>query len=182
MFVHVRVPFIICDEKDLASCVTGMYASSNTRRPCNVCTCDFNNQSIVDLGDERSLKHMSQVRTLSGCAISPYLLHKLLSNKPTIKKLKKWSIHPEPNALFTVPGLNVFRTPSCMLHSLDHGIFVRLLDMTCAFVEKSEPAIRHDFEARYLNIILDKFILILLGGVKCFHTTVSRYLLVEYYS
>ena len=63
LFVHVRVPFVICDEKDLASCVTGMYASSNARRPCNICICDFNNQSIFDLGSLRSLKHMSQVRS-----------------------------------------------------------------------------------------------------------------------
>ena len=61
LFVHVRVPFIICDEKDLASCVTGMYASSNCRRPCNVCCCDFSSQSIVEIGERRSLKRMTKV-------------------------------------------------------------------------------------------------------------------------
>ena len=36
-----------------------------------------------------------------------------------------------------------------MLHSIDHGVFVRLLDLVCEFVLSSSQAIQHDFESRY---------------------------------
>ena len=34
---HVRVPFFIADEMDLSKTITGMFASSASHRPCNMC-------------------------------------------------------------------------------------------------------------------------------------------------
>ena len=107
--MYVRVPFVICDEKDLASCVTGMYASSNCRRPCNICLVDFTEGLITHLGDPRTLADMNKVRMHVIQYWCVQFTSQLLSDKPTIVKLKEWSIHPEPNALFLVPGLDVFR-------------------------------------------------------------------------
>ena len=110
---------------------------------------DFTEEPITQLGDPRTLSDMSKVRIIFVQILRVKFVSKLLSDKPTIAKLKEWSIHPEPNGLFLVPGLDVFKTPSCMLHALDHGVFVRLLDMVCALVSQSSPAIQHDFEGRY---------------------------------
>ena len=62
LFVHIRVPFFITDEKDLAGCITGMYASSQCRRPCNCCNLDFFEDNIANVGTPRDLNLMRQVR------------------------------------------------------------------------------------------------------------------------
>ena len=64
-FVHIRVPFFITDEKELASGITGMYASSQCRRPCNCCTLDFFEENISKIGAPRDLAVMREVRHLS---------------------------------------------------------------------------------------------------------------------
>ena len=60
-FVHIRVPFFITDEKDLAGCVTGMFASSACRRPCNCCILDFFEEPIYKIGPPRQLDEMRKV-------------------------------------------------------------------------------------------------------------------------
>ena len=40
---------------------------------------------------------------------------------------KEFSVHPEYNHLYDVPGLNVFRNPSCRAHATDLGIFKKIL-------------------------------------------------------
>ena len=59
---HVRVPFFIADEKDLASCITGMYASGQANRPCNVCESVFKS-SILESGSLRDLDFYAKVQT-----------------------------------------------------------------------------------------------------------------------
>ena len=59
--MHIRVPFFITDEKELASGITGMFASSQCRRPCNCCILDFFEDNISKLGPPRDLLLMRQV-------------------------------------------------------------------------------------------------------------------------
>ena len=62
LFTHPRVAYIIADEKDQSSAVTGLFsASSLTRRPCNMCLLDFQAESLTQVGISRSLTQMRQV-------------------------------------------------------------------------------------------------------------------------
>ena len=62
---YPRVPFFVTDEKDLTSCVTGMYGSSKANRPCNLCTLIFKGAAdITEKGPRRMLAEMLQVRPL----------------------------------------------------------------------------------------------------------------------
>ena len=56
-----RVPFIVCDEKEL-SMFTGIYSSSKAARPCNMCLCSFEQHGIETIGAERTIAQMMQVR------------------------------------------------------------------------------------------------------------------------
>ena len=57
---HVRVPFFIADEKDLACCVTATYASGQASRPCTVCETTFKD-AITRQGSLRDLDWYRQV-------------------------------------------------------------------------------------------------------------------------
>ena len=62
--MHIRVPFFITDEKELAGGITGMFASSQCRRPCNCCSLDFFEENITNLGAPRDLNFMREVLLL----------------------------------------------------------------------------------------------------------------------
>ena len=60
---YPRIPFFVTDEKDLTSCVTGMYGSSKANRPCNLCTLCFKGAAdITQKGPRRMLAEMLQVK------------------------------------------------------------------------------------------------------------------------
>jgi hypothetical protein len=61
---------------------------------------------------------------------------------------KDFSIHPEYNALFDVPGLNVFRNPSCRAHSTDLGIFKKIFEMLVSKLISSGQEVSRTFEER----------------------------------
>ena len=63
-FVHPRLAFVIADEKDLAGCVTGMFSGANCQRPCNMCLTSFHDESLVEVGERRSLSFMRDVRNI----------------------------------------------------------------------------------------------------------------------
>ena len=64
---YVRVPFFVADEKDLSNCITGMFASGNCNRPCNMCILKFkagageSEPSITEKGSRRVLSEMRKV-------------------------------------------------------------------------------------------------------------------------
>ena len=64
MFVHPRLAFIITDEKDLSGCVTGMFSGPMCRRPCSMCLLDFTQESLVQVGEVRTLQFMRQVNLI----------------------------------------------------------------------------------------------------------------------
>jgi hypothetical protein len=58
------VPYFVTDEKDLTSCVTGMFSSSKANRPCNLCTHVFKGTSdIATAGPRRTVQDMMEVRS-----------------------------------------------------------------------------------------------------------------------
>ena len=60
---HVRVPFFITDEMDLAKTITGMFASSQGKRPCNICDCLFSSDVTV-LGNLRDYIKLREVHNI----------------------------------------------------------------------------------------------------------------------
>ena len=48
-----------------------------------------------------------------------------------------------------VPGLDVYKGPSCLMHSVDHGIFVKVLDLEIQLVKKTNSgSLADEFEER----------------------------------
>ena len=63
---------------------------------------------------------------------------------------KEFSVHPEYNHLYDVPGLNVFRNPSCRAHATDLGIFKKNFEMVVLKITSIGSNISREFEERYL--------------------------------
>ena len=59
---HVRVPFFIADEMDLAKTITGMFASSQSNRPCNVCDRVFKD-GMMGTGNLRDMHAIREVNS-----------------------------------------------------------------------------------------------------------------------
>ena len=57
---YVRVPFFIADEMDLAKTITGMFASSASKRPCNICDSVFS-ISMMGRGATRDVNAIREV-------------------------------------------------------------------------------------------------------------------------
>ena len=57
---HVRVPYFIADEMDLAKTITGMFASSQSNRPCNVCDRVFKD-GMMGTGNLRDMHAIREV-------------------------------------------------------------------------------------------------------------------------
>ena len=64
----MRVPFFIADEMDLAKTITGMFASSASKRPCNICDCDFS-VDMMGRGVTRDLQSIRQVLACLLCSL-----------------------------------------------------------------------------------------------------------------
>ena len=75
---------------------------------------------------------------------------------PPFEAQQYWSQHAEYNALLYVPGLDVYKGPSCLMHSVDHGIFVKLLDLEVLLVKTAKgDSLADEFEERYALIMFD---------------------------
>jgi hypothetical protein len=157
MLCYPRVPFFVTDEKDLTSCVTGMFSSGKANRPCNLCTHVFKGSS--DIGAQGPLRTVHDMIEVSSCqtryinAIIISLLQKLWSDggrAPTKALCREWSIHPEPNPIFKLPGFDPFRNPSCRMHACDHGIFKRVLDLCTTLLSKHPAHIKREFDDRFV--------------------------------
>ena len=154
LFTHPRVAYIIADEKDQSSVVTGLFsASSLTRRPCNMCLLDFQAESLTQVGIPRSLSQMRDVRRnvylFILYFISIYNYFQFEGQMPPYDVQQFWSQHAEPNPLLHVPGLDVTKSPICTLHNADHGIFVKILEHVIALVHTHNDNIRDEFEERF---------------------------------
>ena len=57
---HIRVPFFIADEMDLAKTILGMFASSSAKRPCNMCDCVFKDNMLIN-GNPRDYEAIHKV-------------------------------------------------------------------------------------------------------------------------
>ena len=57
---HIRVPFFIADEMDLAKTILGMFASSSAKRPCNMCDCVFKDNMLIN-GNPRDYEAIRNV-------------------------------------------------------------------------------------------------------------------------
>ena len=57
---HIRVPFFIADEMDLAKTILGMFASSSAKRPCNMCDCVFKDNMLIN-GNPRNYEAIRNV-------------------------------------------------------------------------------------------------------------------------
>ena len=155
---YPAVPFFITDEKDLATCVTGLYASGRAHRPCNLCDLDFgNNADITQKGPQRQITQLKQVVALALTFVHNYTFNvffQLLAQysgpgKKMPKSIsKQYSLHPEPNPIFDLPGFNTYKNPSCRMHACDHGVFKRLLDMVLELVGKQRAEIKRTFDER----------------------------------
>jgi len=82
------------------------------------------------------------------------------------KKLcQEWSVHPEPNPLWDLPGFNPCRNPSCRMHACDHGTFKRILDLTTAVISSRPSAIKRQFDDRWSQLLRFPGVRILHKGV-----------------
>ena len=72
----------------------------------------------------------------------------MIENKPTVEQHKFWSLHPEHNPIFWIAGLDLFKNPSCLMHAVDHGVFVRLLASVIEFVSSFGSQVIQEFEER----------------------------------
>jgi hypothetical protein len=61
---------------------------------------------------------------------------------------KEWSIHPEINRLFDLPGFDPFTNPSCRMHACDHGILVKVLDMVIKLITIKGATTKREFDNR----------------------------------
>jgi len=95
------------------------------------------------------------------------------------QKSKELSIHPELNSFFDVPGMNPFFNPPCRMHSTDHGIFVKLLDLVKEVVKKERKSA--EFDKRFFLVVFGQFnfnfrfaSLRPFGKMRLFHKGVSE--------
>jgi len=153
------VPYFVTDEKDLTSCVTGMFSSGKAYRPCNLCTLLFKGNADITLaGPRRTVADMKEV---SGTLTERHAYHAWMTQKmsntggrpPTKAVCREWSIHPEVNPIFNLPGFDPFRNPSCRMHACDHGIFKRLLDLCTTLISKQPAHIKREFDDRFVSLI-----------------------------
>ena len=79
------------------------------------------------------------------------MLQRLDAGDMTEQECKDISFHPEPNALFHLPGYNPCRNPSCRMHACDQGIFKKLLDMVVQQIKLECSQVRTEFESRHAN-------------------------------
>jgi hypothetical protein len=83
----------------------------------------------------------------------------LLENaKMTDELSRDLSFHPEPNALFNLPGYDPCRNPSCRMHATDQGLFKKIMDMVIQQVKLESATIRTAFENRCDTVVLPQFI------------------------
>jgi len=66
----------------------------------------------------------------------------------TLAISKEWSIHPEINRLFDLPGFDPFTNPSCRMHACDHGILVKVLDMVIKLITIKGATTKREFDNR----------------------------------
>ena len=83
----------------------------------------------------------------------------LLENaKMTDELYRDLPFHPEPNALFNLPGYDPCRNPSCRMHATDQGLFKKIMDMVIQQVKLESATIRTAFENRCDIVVLPQFI------------------------
>ena len=76
------------------------------------------------------------------------LLFQKIADTMSDKESKEISFHPEPNALFDLPGFNPGMNPSCRMHSCDQGIFKKILDMVVQQIKMEPISVIREFESR----------------------------------
>ncbi len=119
LFVYPRLSHIIGDEPEQRQCVLNMYSTWNIQRLCSTCMLDMDVQKIWETGDLRKEKVGWLRSRMSLPKTESYL------SPDDTKELSMWN---EFNILLFVPGMNIFDSPACLMHQLDHGIFINMLD------------------------------------------------------
>ena len=100
---YPAVPFFITDEKDLATCVTGLYASGRAHRPCNLCDLDFgNNADITQKGPQRQITQLKQVFSLQLTFINNYVLFFVVTAACSV--LGPWQKNAQVNFKTVLPS------------------------------------------------------------------------------
>jgi hypothetical protein len=64
---------------------------------------------------------------------------------------KNLSIYIIPNPLLNIPGFNVFTNPPCRMHSCDHGIFKKLLELVIQYAKRKRKGVH--FDKRWIKLL-----------------------------
>ena len=76
----------------------------------------------------------------------------MVADGMTSSESRDYSIHPEHNKMFYLPGYNPCNNPSCRMHSCDQGIFKQLFAMIRDHVMSlGRIAIVREFESRFAH-------------------------------
>ena len=108
---------------------------------------------ITQKGPRRMLAEMLQVKASQyNSEIVPRIQFScssdLTGNLAAKTVCREWSIHPEDNDFFRLPGFDPFKNPSCRMHATDHGIFKRLLDLSIFIISRQKANIKREFDDR----------------------------------
>ena len=143
-----RMPFFCGDEMELAAAVANQF-TGGCNRPCSMCEiCPWER---YDDGTYKGLKGTGPKRDNSVFKLW-FDSTTRLSTMPEDWS-KYLSIHPEYNSMFHVPGLNPFWNPPCRMHSLDHGVFVRILELTVDLLKaRGKNGALKRFNRRWLHV------------------------------
>jgi hypothetical protein len=129
-----RLAFVVSDHIE-AQKLCLIKNSTRTRKPCRFCLVEpaKSGMGMGALGRRRSKQKMIDVVKSRDSA-----------------RMKRYSIHPEENHLWLLPGYDVFRTPICRMHTTDHGL-APLIRNNCVSLLKKLRGLE-DFDQRWKSI------------------------------
>jgi hypothetical protein len=105
-FLVPRVPMFVTDHME-GQKLCQMFLPSSTNRPCRHCLIQpaKDSRGIFSTSTPRTQQHMKSIIELHP------------------EQTPSYSIFPEKNLLFDIPGLDLFMLPPCRMHSTDEGVY-----------------------------------------------------------
>eukprot|EP00301_Raphidiophrys_heterophryoidea_P014637 c23073_g1_i1.p1 GENE.c23073_g1_i1~~c23073_g1_i1.p1 ORF type:complete len:294 (+),score=54.77 c23073_g1_i1:1225-2106(+) len=113
-----------------------MYSSTRANRRCCFCEVIPGKESMMVVGEPRELEKMKRI-----IVSHPHLA-------------QEYSLQPEHNKLWNVPGLDVFRIPPCRMHATDHGVFVLLFQLTMKWLHNHRATQQFDDRWQHAGVYL----------------------------
>ncbi len=164
----------VVDEPELQSAYCGSYVSTTQNMPCTFCEVIPKTDGLTSIGPSRSLSTIRTYFTADG------------ETRWTTAQAEFYSIHPEWNQCFWVPGYNPFTNPPCLMHQFSLGIFSNMVLDLCVKLltnDKTKKGAIQRFDLKWAHIRPFRGGKVFRGGVsntaKCTaaeYDTVSMYL------